>query len=147
MAFEFRLPDIGEGVAEGEIVRWFVAEGDTVTRDQPMVEVLTDKANVEIPAPRAGKILKIVAREGETVPVESVLVVIGDAGEKAPATVGERAHTAADSAAAGEPGTQAAQAPAPARAGVSEQPDAPTGPSRNVQREEAQARKAAPPLS
>ena len=52
MAFEFRLPDIGEGVAEGEIVRWFVAEGDTVTLDEPMVEVLTDKANVEIPAPR-----------------------------------------------------------------------------------------------
>ena len=74
MAFEFRLPDIGEGVAEGEIVKWYVAEGDRVERDQPMVEVLTDKANVEIPAPRAGTILKIHAREGQVVPVESVLV-------------------------------------------------------------------------
>lgn len=81
MPFEFKLPDIGEGVAEGEIVKWFVAEGDRVERDQPMVEVLTDKANVEIPAPRAGVILKILAKEGQVVPVESTLVVIGEPGE------------------------------------------------------------------
>ncbi|MFT7619065.1 MAG: pyruvate/2-oxoglutarate dehydrogenase complex dihydrolipoamide acyltransferase (E2) component, partial [Planctomycetota bacterium] len=54
MAFEFKLPDLGEGVAEGEIVEWKVAVGDTVTEDQPLVEVMTDKATVEIPSPRAG---------------------------------------------------------------------------------------------
>ena len=57
-------------------MKWFVAEGDTVGRDQPMVEVLTDKASVEIPAPRAGTILRILPKEGDVVPVESVLVVL-----------------------------------------------------------------------
>ncbi|MFN2433684.1 MAG: dihydrolipoamide acetyltransferase family protein [Gemmatimonadota bacterium] len=143
MAFEFRLPDIGEGVAEGEIVKWFVAEGDTVESDQPMVEVLTDKANVEIPAPRAGTILRILAHEGDTVPVESVLVVIGDPGESLPAGAAAEAHPQrAEGAppAAGERGTEAAEAPAAARAGVREQPDAPAGPARSVEREEKQAR-------
>ena len=53
MAFEFQLPDIGEGVVEGEIVSWKVKDGDKVKRDQPMVEIMTDKATVEIPARRA----------------------------------------------------------------------------------------------
>ncbi|MEM9494224.1 MAG: biotin/lipoyl-containing protein, partial [Myxococcota bacterium] len=56
MSFEFRLPDIGEGVVEGEIVAWKVAVGDRLELDQPMVEVMTDKATVEIPAPRAGTV-------------------------------------------------------------------------------------------
>ena len=53
MAYEFKLPDIGEGMAEGEIVRWLVKEGDTLAQDQPMVEVMTDKATVEIATPRS----------------------------------------------------------------------------------------------
>jgi pyruvate dehydrogenase E2 component (dihydrolipoamide acetyltransferase) len=81
MAFEFKLPDIGEGVHEGEIVKWLVKEGDFVREDQPMVEVMTDKATVEIPAPRAGKILKLNAKEGEVVKVGSVLVIIEEIGE------------------------------------------------------------------
>lgn len=84
MPFEFKLPDIGEGVHEGEIVKWLVKEGDVVKEDQPMVEVMTDKATVEIPAPRAGKILKLNGKEGETVKVGSVLVVIEEAGAAAP---------------------------------------------------------------
>jgi 2-oxoglutarate dehydrogenase complex dihydrolipoamide succinyltransferase (E2) component len=84
MPFEFRLPDIGEGIHEGEIVKWLVKEGDIVREDQPMVEVMTDKATVEIPAPRAGKILKLNAREGETVKVGSVLVIIEELGEAKP---------------------------------------------------------------
>jgi len=76
MAFEFKLPDLGEGVAEGEVVRWLVREGDTVAEDQPLAEVLTDKATVEIPSPRAGRIIRLGAAEGERVPVGHVLVEI-----------------------------------------------------------------------
>jgi pyruvate dehydrogenase E2 component (dihydrolipoamide acetyltransferase) len=78
MAFEFKLPDIGEGVVEGEIVKWKVAEGDTIKLDQPMVEVMTDKATVEIPAPRAGKVAKIMVGEGKICQVGQVMIVIDD---------------------------------------------------------------------
>jgi len=76
MSFEFHLPDIGEGVVEGEIVSWKVKEGDSIDLDQPLVEIMTDKATVEIPAPRAGRIAKINFQEGEICPVGDVLVVI-----------------------------------------------------------------------
>jgi pyruvate dehydrogenase E2 component (dihydrolipoamide acetyltransferase) len=80
MAFEFHLPDIGEGVVEGEIVAWKVKEGDVVKLDQPIVEIMTDKATVEIPSPRAGRIAKINYKDGEICPVGNVLVVIDDEG-------------------------------------------------------------------
>ncbi|MCI4317753.1 MAG: 2-oxo acid dehydrogenase subunit E2, partial [Thermoplasmata archaeon] len=85
MVYEFRLPDIGEGVAEGEVVRWFVAEGEVVKEDAPLVSVLTDKANVEIPSPKAGKVLKIHAQVGEKVKVGGLLVSIdAEGGASAP---------------------------------------------------------------
>lgn len=74
MRFEFTLPDLGEGIAEGEIVKWHVKEGDTVEEHQTLVEVETDKAIVEVPSPKKGRILKIRHREGETVEVGDVLV-------------------------------------------------------------------------
>jgi pyruvate dehydrogenase E2 component (dihydrolipoamide acetyltransferase) len=80
MAFDFYMPDIGEGVVEGEIVSWKVKEGDTVKLDQPLVEVMTDKATVELPSPRAGKVTKINYKEGDICPVGKVLVVIDDGG-------------------------------------------------------------------
>jgi pyruvate dehydrogenase E2 component (dihydrolipoamide acetyltransferase) len=80
MAFEFHLPDIGEGVVEGEIVAWKVKEGDVVKLDQPIVEIMTDKATVEIPSPRAGRIAKINFKDGEICPVGQVLVVIDEEG-------------------------------------------------------------------
>ncbi|MEY4579501.1 MAG: hypothetical protein RL701_4204 [Pseudomonadota bacterium] len=76
MRFEFKLPDIGEGVAEGEVVAWHVREGDLVGEDQLMVEVMTDKATVTISSPRAGKIAELRAQVGTTVQVGDVLVVI-----------------------------------------------------------------------
>jgi len=76
MPFEVRLPDIGEGVAEGEIVRWLVKAGDAVKEDQPLVEVMTDKASVEIPSPRAGTIAALHVEEGAVVPVGTTLVSI-----------------------------------------------------------------------
>jgi pyruvate dehydrogenase E2 component (dihydrolipoamide acetyltransferase) len=77
VAHEFRLPDIGEGLTEAEIVRWLVPEGGRVEADQPVVEVETDKAVVEIPSPHAGIVLRHGGAEGETIAVGSVLVVIG----------------------------------------------------------------------
>jgi pyruvate dehydrogenase E2 component (dihydrolipoamide acetyltransferase) len=82
--FEFRLPDIGEGVVEGEVVKWHVKPGDTVREDQPMVEVMTDKATVEIPSPRAGVIKEIRAPEGQLCAVGAVMVVIEEAGSARP---------------------------------------------------------------
>jgi pyruvate dehydrogenase E2 component (dihydrolipoamide acetyltransferase) len=78
MAYEFKLPDIGEGVVEGEIVRWLVKEGDELRADQPMVEIMTDKATVEIPAPRAGRVLRRMYQEGQLCPVGKVLIAIDD---------------------------------------------------------------------
>lgn len=78
---EFRFPDVGEGIVEGEVRRWLVKEGDRVKADQPLVEVETDKALVELPAPKAGTVLRICAREGEIIKVGQVVVVIGDPGE------------------------------------------------------------------
>jgi pyruvate dehydrogenase E2 component (dihydrolipoamide acetyltransferase) len=81
--WEFKLPDIGEGVTEGEIVGWLVKPGDQVKEDQPMVEVMTDKATVTITAPKAGRIAEVNGKVGEIVKVHSVLVVfeLGDAGD------------------------------------------------------------------
>src|SRR5258708_37787215 len=76
MIYEFRLPDIGEGVVEGEVVRWLVKEGDPLRMDQPMVEIMTDKATVEIPAPRAGRVGKRMFAEGQLCPVGKVLITI-----------------------------------------------------------------------
>ena len=78
MVLAFRFPDVGEGIAQGEIVRWLVAQGDQVRADQPLVEVETDKAVVEIPAPRAGTILQLPVAAGETIQVGEVLAVIGE---------------------------------------------------------------------
>jgi pyruvate dehydrogenase E2 component (dihydrolipoamide acetyltransferase) len=80
VAYEFKLPDLGEGLTEGEVARWLVSEGDEVTEDQPLVEIQTDKTTVEIPSPAAGKVASILVEEGKVVPVGTVLVVIGEDG-------------------------------------------------------------------
>jgi pyruvate dehydrogenase E2 component (dihydrolipoamide acetyltransferase) len=94
MAYEFKLPDLGEGLTEGEIARWLVAEGQDVAEDDPLVEVQTDKTTVEIPSPAAGKVARILVEEGQVVPVGTVLVVIGEDGA-APAAVREQPPRAA----------------------------------------------------
>ncbi len=83
MAYEFRLPDLGEGLTEGEVARWLVAEGQEVAEDDPLVEIQTDKTTVEIPSPAAGRVARILVGEGEVVPVGTVLVVIGEDGASA----------------------------------------------------------------
>ncbi|MEM1025479.1 MAG: dihydrolipoamide acetyltransferase family protein [Myxococcota bacterium] len=78
MAYEFKLPDIGEGVVEGEIVQWLVKPGDPVEVDQPMVEVMTDKATVVIASPVEGKVVEVKGGEGDLVEVHSIIAVIDD---------------------------------------------------------------------
>jgi pyruvate dehydrogenase E2 component (dihydrolipoamide acetyltransferase) len=92
MADEFKLPDIGEGLAEGEIVKWLVAEGDSVTEDQPLVEVMTDKATVEIPSPRAGTVQRLVAAEGDIVKIGATIMVFGDGAGNGAGEAAEAAH-------------------------------------------------------
>ncbi|MDA2938564.1 2-oxo acid dehydrogenase subunit E2, partial [Acidobacteria bacterium AH-259-A15] len=82
MPFEFKLPDVGEGIVEGEIVRWLVKEGEHVEEDQPIVEVMTDKATVEIPSPLKGKIAKRIGDEGEVIKVGATMVVIEEEEEE-----------------------------------------------------------------
>jgi len=79
--FEFKLPDIGEGVVEGEIVEWMVAVGDTVKEDDPILSVMTDKATVEIPAPCNGVVASIVGEAGDILPVGGVCIVFDVDGE------------------------------------------------------------------
>lgn len=78
MAFEFKLPDLGEGIAEAEIRKWLVKEGDTVAEHQPVVEVETDKAVVEIPTPKKGRVLALARAEGEVVRVGDTLLTISE---------------------------------------------------------------------
>jgi pyruvate dehydrogenase E2 component (dihydrolipoamide acetyltransferase) len=116
MAYDVKLPDIGEGVAEGEVVRWLVKPGDAVKEDQPLVEVMTDKASVEIPSPRTGTIEAILVEEGAIVPVGTVLVRIAVAGHSASAPPAAAGHVAAGSSAmttatAAPPATSAGAAP------------------------------------
>jgi len=85
MAYEFKLPDLGEGLTEGEVARWLVLEGQEIAEDEPLVEIQTDKTTVEIPSPAAGVVARILVAEGQVVPVGTVLVVIGADGASAPA--------------------------------------------------------------
>lgn len=116
MPYEVKLPDIGEGIAEGEIVRWLVKPGDAVREDQPLVEVMTDKASVEIPSPRTGVIAALHAEEGQVVPVGSVIISITVAGESAPAPATAVAAEASEASArwSNEGGAPAAATRAPA---------------------------------
>src|SRR5271170_5518677 len=98
MNFEFKLPDIGEGLVEGEIVKWFVKVGDTVAEHQPLAAVLTDKAEVEIPSPKSGKIVNLFGKPGEKIKVPAPLAIFEVAGnggapaEAAPAVPAAKAN-------------------------------------------------------
>jgi len=82
MAYEFRLPDLGEGIAEGELHKWLVKEGDKVEEHQEIAELETDKAVVQVPSPKSGVMIKLNAKPGDKVKVGEVLCVIGEEGEK-----------------------------------------------------------------
>lgn len=100
------MPQLGESIAEGTVVRWLKKVGDSIQRDEPLLEVSTDKVDTEIPSPVAGTLLSIVAQEGETVAVNTVIATIGEAGAAAPAAPAPTPTPAA-------PAAPAAPAPPP----------------------------------
>src|SRR3954470_24932321 len=128
------MPQMGESIAEGTIVRWIKKVGDSVDRDEPLFEISTDKVDAEIPSPVAGVITEIRAKEGETVPVNSVVAVIGAAG----------ARPAATPAAAPQP-VSTPSAPAPAVSAPKASPQADGAPSATSAPAPAPAPRAASP--
>jgi pyruvate dehydrogenase E2 component (dihydrolipoamide acetyltransferase) len=92
VAYEFKLPDLGEGLTEGEVARWLVSEGQEIAEDDPLVEIQTDKTTVEVPSPAAGKVSRILVAEGEVVAVGTVLVVIGEDGAAPAVSEGTLEH-------------------------------------------------------
>src|SRR5882672_5243824 len=118
------MPQMGESVAEGTIVRWIKKIGDAVERDEPLFEISTDKVDAEIPAPASGVLSEIKVQEGETVPINTVVAVINGAGaqpvqtappaaaeQKAAPTAQPPADTPAEAAAAPRQGDQQGAAP------------------------------------
>lgn len=112
MPTDIVMPQLGESIAEGTIVRWLKKVGDTVAKDEPLYEISTDKVDAEIPSPAAGVLLEIKAQEGETVSVNSVVGSIGEAGE-APASAAPAATASAPAPAAPAPPPAPAAPPAP----------------------------------
>src|SRR6188472_1122534 len=108
MAYEFKLPDLGEGLTEGEVARWLVVEGQEIAEDDPLVEIQTDKTTVEIPSPAAGTVARILVGEGVVAPVGTVLVVIEN-GSAAAAPAAASAKPAAPVAGATAETEQVAQ--------------------------------------
>ncbi|HYN22152.1 MAG TPA: 2-oxoglutarate dehydrogenase, E2 component, dihydrolipoamide succinyltransferase [Thermoanaerobaculia bacterium] len=104
MATEVVMPQMGESIAEGTITKWLVKVGDTIERDKPLFEISTDKVDAEIPSPATGVLLEIRNKEGETVPVNQVVAIIGESGESGEsAEAGEKPAAAAPSKPAAEP--------------------------------------------
>jgi 2-oxoglutarate dehydrogenase E2 component (dihydrolipoamide succinyltransferase) len=155
MATTVRLPELGESVVEGTVSRWLVKEGDRVDRDQPLVEVTTDKVDAEIPSPTAGVVEALLAAEGEVVPVGGALVRIAGPGEavaEAPAAAAKPAQTASPAPAPAAPAARAADAPAatPLARRVAEQAKVdlravePTGAGGKVTKKDVEAHMRAP---
>ena len=117
MSTNVMMPQMGESIAEGTIVRWIKKVGDAIDKDEPLFEISTDKVDAEIPSPGAGVLLEIKVKEGETVPVNSVVAVIGGAGEKAAAAPTAAPAVSAPPKASSAPDGSAAP---PADAGPSE---------------------------
>jgi len=121
------MPQLGESVTEGTITRWFKSVGDTVTEDEPLFEVSTDKVDTEVPSPGSGVLTEIRVEEGDTVDVGTVLAVLGDAGDAPGAAPAEEAPAEEASAEApAEAPAAAPAAPAPAPAAEVPQPTPPT---------------------
>jgi pyruvate dehydrogenase E2 component (dihydrolipoamide acetyltransferase) len=131
------LPELGESVTEGTVTRWLKQVGDTVTVDEPLLEISTDKVDTEVPSPVAGTVLEISAAEDETVPVGGQLAVIGTPGGGAAAPA-----PASGTVAAGEPTETTAAPPAPAQEAPQQQAPAQEAPAQQAPAQEAPAQEA-----
>jgi pyruvate dehydrogenase E2 component (dihydrolipoamide acetyltransferase) len=119
-----KLPDIGEGVTEGELVKWLVKPGDQVKADQPVAEVMTDKATVEVPSPVAGTVKELKFKEGDVIPIETVILLLeGGGAEAAPKAESKQAGPPKAAPAAAKP----QQSPAPQMAAKSQSAPAQSG--------------------
>ncbi|MDX9730477.1 MAG: dihydrolipoamide acetyltransferase family protein [Bdellovibrionales bacterium] len=117
-----QLPELGEGVTEGELVKWLVKVGDKISPDQPVAEMMTDKATVEVPSPFAGVVKEISKKEGDVVEVGATMLVLetdASAGASAPAATAAKPEAPKPAAVAAQPAAMAASAPAPAAARTS----------------------------
>ena len=126
MASDVLMPQMGESIAEGTIVRWIKKVGDSVDRDEALFEISTDKVDAEIPSPASGVLLEIRAREGETVPVNSVVAIIGAAGSQPVAATPAAAPVAA-------PAASVAATSAPVVAAPAAAPPAPAAPANSTE--------------
>ncbi|MDG2112707.1 MAG: dihydrolipoamide acetyltransferase family protein [Actinomycetota bacterium] len=154
--FEFRLPDVGEGLEEAEIIEWLVAPGDTIRRDQPLLEILTDKSQTELPAPTAGVVAALHPQVGDIAKVGDLLIEIAVDGRDLPdegpapttAEATSRPAAPAPKPAASSQGRRAKAAPAVRRrareAGIDLQSLAGSGPGGRITDEDLQRAKAAP---
>lgn len=111
--YEFKLPDLGEGIQEGEILKWYVKTGDTIKEDDPLADVETDKAAVTIPSPKGGKIVSLAGEVGDMVAVGDVVVVIDESGEAAEAPAADEKVAPAEKPSAEEPKAEKEKAPGP----------------------------------
>jgi pyruvate dehydrogenase E2 component (dihydrolipoamide acetyltransferase) len=115
-----KLPDVGEGVTEGELVRWLVKPGDSVKADQPVVELMTDKATVEVPSPFAGVVKELKFKEGDVIPIETVILILETDGAAKTAAPVKQPPAGASAGPQPQPQMQAQAAAVPkAAAGVS----------------------------
>ncbi len=147
MPTEVIMPQMGESIAEGTVTKWLKKVGDTVRRDEPIFEISTDKVDAEIPSPVAGTLLEIRAQEGATVPINAVVGVIGEAGEKPASAEASAPAAAAPPQAAAAPQPAAPPAPPTARTPAREPgpPSKPEPPAAPVPEPAAPARASEPP--
>ena len=139
------MPQMGESVAEGTIVRWLKNVGESIERDEPLFEISTDKVDAEIPAPAAGVVSEIRAKEGDTVPVNTVVAVIAQPGESASAAPAARKPEEPPPAA--PPEAPAAAKPSPAPAPSTPAPSAPPPPPPVSPEPHAEREKAPTPIA
>jgi 2-oxoglutarate dehydrogenase E2 component (dihydrolipoamide succinyltransferase) len=136
------MPQMGESITEGTIVRWFKNEGDEVAKDEPLLEISTDKVDAEVPAPAGGKLAKVLHGPGTTVAVETVIGVIAQSGEAADVAPAPKAEVAAAPAPTSPPPKPAAPPPTPRPAAAAPAP--PQAPTRTEAEAELLRRRSSP---
>ena len=113
MAYEFKLPDLGEGLTEGEIARWLVQEGQVIAEDDPLVDVMTDKATVEMESPVGGIVREVAGDVGDTIAIGSALAVIEVEGDEAEEAAPVAALVASETATEPMPQSTVSSRPVP----------------------------------